>query len=158
MNTVKTLLYMCVMHGLFTFYLPYQLAIFEAAFFNVGIFKYLALPLWLLGTGIIIWCSIDIILKGLGTPAHLDPPKKLIVNGLYRYTRNPIYLGSLLIVLGFIAWSGSRLVILYFLFFTLAYNILIIFIEEPILRNMFGAEYEEYCKHVPRWLPRYNKR
>lgn len=119
-----------------------------------GSFSFLAIPLWLMGTLILIWCSVDVIQKGRGTPAHLDPPKALIVNGLYRHIRNPIYLGALTIVLGYILWCGSQFLILYFLFFFLGFHFLIVFIEEPILRNTFGAEYEEYCRNVPRWIPR----
>jgi protein-S-isoprenylcysteine O-methyltransferase Ste14 len=118
------------------------------------LFSYLAIPLWITGTIIIIWCSVDMVQKGRGTPAHLDPPRKLIINGLYRYVRNPIYLGALLVQLGYILWSGSGLMIVYFLLFTLAYQILIVLIEEPILRHMFGEEYQAYCRQVPRWNPK----
>ena len=154
MNTLKTILYMGSLHGFFTFYFPYQLAMLNASSFDFGISRYLPFPLWLLGTAIIIWCSIDMIQKGKGTPAHLDPPKKLIVNGLYRYVRNPIYLGALLVLLGYILWFGSGLIVIYFLMFLMAYQILITLIEEPILRNTFGQDYEEYCRRVPRWIPR----
>jgi len=154
MNTLKTLLYMGTLHGFFTFYLPYQIASIDKPAFELGIFRYLAFPLWLTGTLIIVWCSIDIIRKGRGTPAHLDPPKTLIVNGLYRHVRNPIYLGALLIQLGYIVWFGSPLLIVYFLLFALAFHIMIVFIEEPILRNTFGTDYDEYAKSVPRWIPR----
>ena len=153
-NTLKTLLYMGSLHGFFTFYLPYQIAFLDKPVFEFGIFRYLAFPFWLIGTLIIIWCSIDMIRKGRGTPAHLDPPKILIINGLYRHVRNPIYFGALLFQLGYIFWFGSGLMIIYFLFFTLAFHILIVFIEEPILRNTFGADYDEYCNIVPRWIPR----
>jgi len=154
MNIIKTLLYMGSLHGIFTFYLPYQLSSAANPLFDFGIFRYLALPLWLTGTLIIIWCSIDIIRKGRGTPAHVDPPKILIVNGLYRHIRNPIYLGALLVQLGFIVWFTSGIMIIYFLFSFLAFHILIVFIEEPILRNTFGADYNTYHKSVPRWIPR----
>ena len=95
--------------------------------------------------------------KGRGTPAHFDPPKKLIINGLYLYVRNPIYLGALLVHLGYILWFGSGLLIFYFLFFMVAYHILIVLVEEPILRNAFGAAYDEYSRNVPRWIPRLRK-
>ena len=154
MNALKTLLYMGTMHGFFTFYFPYQLASLEMPFFDFSILRYFALPLWITGVLSIIWCSVDFIHRGHGTPAHLDPPKTLIVSGLYRYIRNPIYLGALLVVLGYILWFGSRLLVIYFLFAVFAFHILIILVEEPVLRNMFGMEYEEYCKNVPRWIPR----
>ncbi len=142
------------MHGVFTYYIPYQIASRDFLIFNAQFFTYLSLPFFVIGTSIIIWCSVDMIQKGLGTPAHFDPPKKLIIKGLYRYVRNPIYLGALLVLVGYILRFGSSLLILYFLLFTLAYQILITLIEEPILRNTFGKDYEEYCKKVPRWIPR----
>lgn len=154
MNTLKTILYMGFMHGLFTFYLPFQLALFDQRFVDFGFFRYAALPLWVLGTLIIIWCSWDIIRKGRGTPAHFDPPKELVISGLYCYVRNPVYLGALLVQVGYIAWFGSGVAISYFLLFLLAYHILIVFIEEPILRNTFGTAYDDYMKKVPRWIPR----
>ena len=157
MNTIKTIFYMGSLHGFFTFYLPYQISLVDDPLFGPGVFRYLAFPLWLIGTLIINWCSIDIIRKGRGTPAHLDPPKILIVNGLYRHVRNPIYFGTLLVQLWYLVWFTSGIMIIYFLFFVLAFHILIVFIEEPILRNAFGAAYEEYSKIVPRWIPRINQ-
>jgi protein-S-isoprenylcysteine O-methyltransferase Ste14 len=154
MNSLKTLLYMGGMHGFFTFYMPYQLAFLNFANIQFGELIYLAFPLWLTGTASLIWCSVDMVKKGLGTPAHLDPPKKLIINGLYRYTRNPIYLGALMILLGYMLWFGSGLIFLYFLLFVLAYQILITLVEEPLLRNMFGQDYEAYYQQVGRWLPK----
>ena len=154
MNALKTILYMGSLHGFFTFYIPYLLVKTDVRYFNIRLFSYLTVPLWAIGTLIIVWCSIDMVQKGRGTPAHIDPPKKLIINGLYRYVRNPIYLGALLVQLGYILWSGSRLMIVYFLLFILAYQILIVLIEEPILRHMFGEEYQAYCRNVPRWLPK----
>lgn len=142
------------MHGLFTVYLPYQLSL-QTQTFDFGIFRYLAFPFWILGTLIIVRCCMDIINRGRGTPAHVDPPKELVIAGLYRYVRNPIYVGAMLIQAGFILWFGSALAIAYSLFFFLAFNVLILIVEEPILRNQFGAAYEEYCQRVPRWIPRF---
>lgn len=146
------------MHGFFTYYFPYQIALRDFLIFNTYYFAYLAIPFFIIGTFIIIWCSVDMIQKGKGTPAHLDPPKKLIINGLYHYVRNPIYLGALFVLLGYILWFGSGLVVIYFFLFLLAYQILITLIEEPILKNTFGKDYEEYCQKVPRWIPRFNSK
>src|SRR6185503_14262470 len=157
MNTIKTLLYMGSLHGFFTFYFPYQLSLANNSLFELSVFRNLAFPLWLIGTLIIAWCSIDIIRCGRGTPAHFDPPKILIVHGLYHYVRNPVYLGALLVQLGYILWFGSGVMTSYFVFFVLAYHILIVFIEEPILRNTFGAAYDNYVKSVPRWIPHINQ-
>lgn len=153
MNALKTILYMGSTHGFFTFFLPYFLVKTDRPSFDTGLFSYLALPLWIMGALIIVWCSVDMVRKGRGTPAHMNPPKQLIINGLYRYVRNPIYLGALMFQLGYVLWFGSGMLIVYFLFFLLAYQILIVLIEEPILRHMFGEEYQAYCRRVPRWIP-----
>lgn len=153
MNTFKTLLYMGSMHGFFTYYFPYQLALVDVPFFNIGYLRLLAFLFWITGTLVIIWCSMDFIRKGRGTPAHVDPPKELVVDGLYRHVRNPIYAGALLVQLGYVLWFASRFAIIYFLLFFLAFHILVVFIEEPVLKSMFGAAYGEYAKKVPRWIP-----
>lgn len=154
MNAVKTVLYMAGMHGFFTYYLPWQLTSYDVWRFNSGLLRWVALPLWLIGTIIILRCTVDMIHMGRGTPAHLDPPQTLIVTGLYRYVRNPIYLGSLLIQSATILWFGCVLLILYVLFFIIAYQTLIVVFEEPALQKMFGAAYNEYRNEVPRWIPR----
>jgi len=143
------------LHGFFTFYFPYRIALHSKPIFDAGIFRLLALPLWFVGALIIVRCSIDIVGRGQGTPAHVDPPKRLIVNGLYRYVRNPVYVGALSVQLGTIVWSGSGQLIAYFMFFVLTFHFLVLLIEEPILKNTFGREYEEYVNSVPRWIPRF---
>jgi len=154
MNTLKTILYMGTLHGFFTFYFPYQLASRDQQIIDIGIFRFIAFPLWIIGTLIVIQCSVDIVRRGRGTPAHLDPPKELVITGLYRHVRNPIYFGAVLVQLGYVVWFGSGWGTMYALLMFLGFHFLIVFIEEPILRNTFGADYEEYCKTVPRWIPR----
>jgi protein-S-isoprenylcysteine O-methyltransferase Ste14 len=157
MNTLKTILYIGSLHGFFTFYVPFWLATRSPSLFDLGILRYAAFPLWIFGAWIIIHSCRDMIRRGRGTPAHLDPPKEFVTTGFYRHIRNPIYLGALLVLVGHILWSGSALVILYFLCYVIAFHILITVFEEPALRNRFGAPYEEYLKQVPRWIPRFDK-
>jgi len=153
-NTLKTILYMGGMHGFFTVYFPFQLASHDEPFADFAWFKYSAILFWTLGAWIVIHCSVDIIRRGGGTPAHLDPPKQLLSAGIYRHVRNPIYLGALIVQMGYIIWFGSALAIVYTVLFFLAFHFLIIVVEEPILRNTFGAAYEDYQKRVPRWVPK----
>lgn len=94
--------------------------------------------------------------RGLGTPAPFDPPRKLVVSGLYRYVRNPMYVGMAIAIIGFAIvfphgtffFLGELAVV-----FVLA-SILVMVYEEPTLRGMFGDDYVEYCRHVRRWIPR----
>ena len=93
-------------------------------------------------------------LQGLGTPAPIAPPRNLVVSGLYRYVRNPIYVAVVAVILGQgLLFADGRLLgygALLWLFF----HIWVFVIEEPGLRENFGAEYESYCTNVPRWIPR----
>ena len=109
-----------------------------------------------LGFAVAIKCMWDFGWTGRGTPMPAAPPQKLVVVGFYRYVRNPMYTGFF--VGWFSLWAlygeanrGSLIVAL------AALAIVELFVrlyEEPILRGKFGADYEEYCRNVPRWIPR----
>lgn len=96
-------------------------------------------------------------LRGKGTPAPIDPPKKLVVEGPYRVVRNPMYWAVASVVMGeaLLFHSGALAELAVALF--AAATLFVLFYEEPALRRKFGAEYEEYCRRVPRWIPRFNK-
>jgi protein-S-isoprenylcysteine O-methyltransferase Ste14 len=109
-----------------------------------------------LGFAIALRCVWDFGRTGQGTPAPIAPPTRLVVVGFYRYVRNPMYLGFLVgwvglwVVFGradLAAIAVACLVALGVVLFVLLY-------EEPHLRKIFGAEYEEYCRNVRRWAPR----
>jgi protein-S-isoprenylcysteine O-methyltransferase Ste14 len=109
-----------------------------------------------LGFAVAIKCIWDFGWTGHGTPAPMAPPQKLVVVGFYRYVRNPMYVGffvgwfSLWVLYGQ-ANRGSLIVAL------VALAIVGLFVrlyEEPTLGAKFGADYGEYCRNVPRWIPR----
>jgi protein-S-isoprenylcysteine O-methyltransferase Ste14 len=93
-------------------------------------------------------------LRGKGTPAPIDPPKKLVEEGPYRIVRNPMYWSVAFVLLGeALVFHSLTLAGLAAALFAGA-NLFVLFYEEPVLRRKFGAEYEDYCRRVPRWLPR----
>ena len=107
-----------------------------------------------LGIAGYLWCALDFAFVGRGTPAPIDPPKELVVRGLYRYVRNPMYI-SVATALGgecllFRSWVLARYLVYCFAIIFLV----VLFYEEPALRGKFGAAYEKYCRDVPRWIPR----
>jgi protein-S-isoprenylcysteine O-methyltransferase Ste14 len=110
----------------------------------------------ILGAVIYLWCAWDFASKGMGTPAPIDAPKKLVVNGLYRFVRNPMYLGVLCLILSQILGrpNYSRPILIYFLFVFACFHFFILLYEERRLKKLFGEQYEEYCRNVPRWIPR----
>ncbi|HXR40203.1 MAG TPA: isoprenylcysteine carboxylmethyltransferase family protein, partial [Terracidiphilus sp.] len=101
-------------------------------------------------------CIWDFGWTGHGTPAPIAPPKRLVVVGFYRYVRNPMYVGF------FVGWAGlwvvfgrATLVAITAVAAVMAGVALFVRLyEEPTLLRMFGADYEEYCRNVPRWVPR----
>lgn len=112
--------------------------------------------LMLVGALIAVRCFWDFAWRGLGTPAPFDPPRRLVVSGLYRWVRNPMYLGMILIILGeSILYSAIRWPLLVTVaIFWLATTLFVFFYEEPTLRSLFGADYVAYCAAVRRWIPR----
>jgi protein-S-isoprenylcysteine O-methyltransferase Ste14 len=109
-----------------------------------------------LGFAVALLCVWNFGWTGLGTPAPVAPPKHLVVVGLYRHVRNPMYLGF------FVGWAGlwvlfgeaSASAIAVASVAVLGVVLLVRLYEEPTLREKFGAEYEDYCKNVRRWVPR----
>ena len=93
-------------------------------------------------------------LQGLGTPAPIAPTRNLVVTGLYRYVRNPIYVAVVAIVLGQAVLLGDWRLIVYGALFWLAFHLFVVAYEEPTLEQTFGEEYEAFRANVPRWIPR----
>ena len=122
---------------------------------QTGFLAYVAFPLWVIGTTVLIWCFWDFLVKGKGTPAPIDPPKELVVSGLYKYVRNPMYVGILLVILGHFLWFGFWNLLIYAAVVFAAFSAFVIFYEEPTLKRNFGAAYEDYLKEVPRWIPKF---
>jgi len=91
---------------------------------------------------------------GLGTPAPIAPPTKLVVTGFYRRVRNPIYVALLILVLGEALLFADERVALWAVLFWLGTFGFVLVYEEPALTEQFGEEYRTYCQNVPRWVPR----
>lgn len=104
------------------------------------------------GAVIIAYCARLFFIFGKGTPVPTDPPKKLVVAGLYKYSRNPMYIGMYLVILGELFLSGSFLILTYLLFIAIVFHFYVVKVEEPKLKKRFGKQYEEYLKRVPRWI------
>lgn len=119
-------------------------------------FDPLAIALMLIGGAIILKCVWDFAWRGLGTPAPFDPPRRLVATGFYRWVRNPMYagMGTFLIGEALMLRPVMREMFTLIAICWIAVTIFIIAYEEPTLRRLFGEEYNEYCRHVGRWIPR----
>ena len=93
-------------------------------------------------------------IQGFGTPAPIAPPRHLVVTGLYRYVRNPMYVAVASLVFGQGLLFGNLRVLQYGLAVAVGFHLFVLIYEEPTLRSKFGNEYDVYCKNVRRWWPR----
>jgi protein-S-isoprenylcysteine O-methyltransferase Ste14 len=108
----------------------------------------------LLGVGLYLWCAGAFTFVGKGTPAPIDAPKVLVIQGPYQWVRNPMYIAVLSVVIGEAILFHSLLLVEYALMVWLVVHVFVVFVEEPSLRRQFGASYETYLRTVARWLPR----
>jgi protein-S-isoprenylcysteine O-methyltransferase Ste14 len=135
-------------------YIPLALMRSESRL-ETGIFAYLAFPFWLIGAVILLWSFWNFLIQGRGTPAPIDPPKEMVATGFYQYVRNPMYEGVLAIIIGHFLWFGYWNLLIYAAIVFVAFHAFVMYYEEPTLKRMFGASYEEYLKRVPRWIPKF---
>jgi protein-S-isoprenylcysteine O-methyltransferase Ste14 len=108
----------------------------------------------LLGVVLVLWCVRDFYVSGKGTLAPWDPPAKLVVVGLYRYMRNPMYVGVVTLVLGWSLLLTSPVLVCYTLILAVGFHIRVLNHEEPWLESQFGSEWRQYRSEVGRWFPR----
>lgn len=152
---LRTVLFTIFVPGFWTVALPYLW------FVRRGLrpdFSLTRVPGWLLilaGAALYAMCAFwGFALRGKGTPAPIDPPKNLVMEGPYHIVRNPMYWAVLFVMLGeAIVFHSLPFAELAAVFFAAA-SLFVVVYEEPALRNKFAAEYEDYCCRVPRWIPR----
>lgn len=155
MVLLKTIIFTFVVPGTVTVLVPYWLLSSRSAPppMNIGWVRFVGLVPILLGISIYLWCAWDFTFAGRGTPAPIDPPKELVMRGLYRYSRNPMYVGVLSVLLGEALVLRSQRLFEYTAVVFGFFYLFVLLYEEPILRQKFGESYQAYCRAVPRWLP-----
>ena len=118
-------------------------------------------PIWLLGlvcicagAALLVACIWEFARSGRGTLSPMDPPRRLVVRGLYRYVRNPMYLAVTTIVLGEGLVTRSPALAAYWAIWFAVVNLFVLGYEEPTLHERFGDSYADYSRRVGRWIPR----
>lgn len=107
-----------------------------------------------MGVVLLLWCVREFYVSGRGTLAPWEPPKALVVSGLYRYSRNPMYIAVVLLLSGWAIGFRSWLLATYAVAVTLAFHLRVVLFEEPWLARTHGDAWVHYADHVPRWLGR----
>lgn len=152
---VGSLLFLVLVPGIVAGVIPWLLTGWDSADFADW------LPLRILGAALIVAGAIVLlevfarfVFEGLGTPAPVAPTKQLVVGGLYRYVRNPMYLAVGATIVGQGLVLGRPILLLYSAGFALAVAAFVHWYEEPTLSRQFGQQYETYRRAVPAWWPR----
>ncbi len=119
---------------------------------HLQFYQYLGILLFLIGLVIMFDCIIRFAVEGRGTLSPADPTKKLVIKRLYRFSRNPMYVGVMMILIGEAIFFQSYNLWVYLLFIFLIFNLFVMLVEEPRLCKDFGEDYCQYCKDVRRWF------
>ncbi|RIL05392.1 MAG: isoprenylcysteine carboxylmethyltransferase family protein [Proteobacteria bacterium] len=152
---LRSLLFTLVLPGTIAVYVPWAIArATGATLAGAAAWRWLGLAPLAAGLAIYAWCVADFALAGRGTPAPIDPPRELVVRGLYRRTRNPMYVGVLCVLAGEAWLLASPAHALWTGAVGALFHAFVVGYEEPSLRRRFGPAYERYCAAVPRWLAR----
>jgi len=115
-------------------------------------YQYFGILTFLTGLVVMFYCIISFAIEGRGTLSPADPTKKLVNKGLYRFSRNPMYVGVMAILIGEATFFQSGNLWIYSLIIFLAFYLFVILFEEPRLRKDFGEDYRKYCREVRRWF------
>ena len=106
------------------------------------------------GASVLVAAFARFVVEGIGTPAPVAPPSELVVGGLYRYVRNPMYIAVTTTIVGQAVQLGRPVLLAYAAVFMAAVVAFVYGYEQPTLARRFGAAYEDYCRNVPAWWPR----
>lgn len=148
--------FLVIAPGVVAGYVPWRICRWEMQppFGGIGALRVVGVVLILAGLPVLLDSFARFALKGLGTPFIALPPQRLVVSGLYRYVRNPMYVAVEALIFGQGLLFGSVSVLEYGAAVWAAFFLFVAAYEEPTLRRTFGREYEEYCANVARWIPR----
>ncbi|MBV8032074.1 MAG: isoprenylcysteine carboxylmethyltransferase family protein [Betaproteobacteria bacterium] len=156
MAVLGSALFFVVAPSLLAGYIPWHVTQwqFRPAFLGVDLTRILGGLLIVVGVPGVVDSFARFALEGLGTPAPIAPTQKLVVSGLYRFVRNPIYIAVVAVILGQGLLFGDSRLLWYGALLWLFFHAFVVMSEEPILEETFGTEYENFRANVPRWIPR----
>jgi protein-S-isoprenylcysteine O-methyltransferase Ste14 len=153
---IRSALFFLIAPGTVVGVIPWWLSRWKAhtPFFGITSLPYCGVALICIGIAVLFDCFVRFVTKGQGTPAPTMPTQLLVVEGLYRYTRNPMYLGITFALLGQGLLLANMRVIAFATISWLVTHFFVLFYEEPRLTKEFGGGYLAYLSNVPRWNPR----
>jgi protein-S-isoprenylcysteine O-methyltransferase Ste14 len=152
---VGSAIFLVIAPGIVAGYVPWRICRWHVEAPLLGTSSLRVGGVWLIAAGlpVLLDSFTRFALNGLGTPAPILPTRHLVVTGLYRYVRNPMYIAVVSLILGQGLFFGSVLVLEYGVAVWVAFYLFVLIYEEPTLRKSYGPEYEVFCANVPRWIP-----
>jgi protein-S-isoprenylcysteine O-methyltransferase Ste14 len=152
---VGSAIFLVVAPGIVAGYVPWRICRWhvEAPLLGISSLRLVGVLLIAAGLTVLLDSFARFALQGLGTPAPIFPTRHLVVSGLFRYVRNPMYIAVVSLILGQGLFFGSILVLEYGVAVFAGFYLFVLIYEEPTLLKSYGREYEEFCANVPRWIP-----
>jgi protein-S-isoprenylcysteine O-methyltransferase Ste14 len=127
---------------------------FRPPFLGVELTRVTGVILIVVAAPVLVDSFARFALEGVGTPAVIAPTRNLVVTGLYRYVRNPMYVAVVTAILGQALLFGDWRLLEYGALCWIGFHIFVVLYEEPTLKETFGMEYDAFQANVPRWIPR----
>ena len=152
---LRNLFFVLLQPGIVAGLAPYMIAkrSFNEAFENSFVlYHFIGLPVFIAGVFITLHCVVRFAIDGLGTLSPADPTKRLVTQGLYRFSRNPMYVGVMLMLIGEVVFTQAANLLFYSISIFVSFNLFIAYREEPRLKRDFGQDYVDYCNKVRRWI------
>jgi len=152
---VRAVTYAVLFIGLVLIYVPARLLAWSGIVrpATIEIQQVAGMVIGAAGAVVALWCIFTFASIGRGTPAPFDPPRRLVIQGPYRFVRNPMYIGAGLALASAALFYESLPLLGYTGLIFLAAHLFVVWYEEPTLRQTFGQGYEAYCRQVRRWWP-----
>jgi protein-S-isoprenylcysteine O-methyltransferase Ste14 len=152
---VRSVVYASLFIGLVLIYVPARFLSWSGIVSpaSTGVQQVTGLVVGTAGAAVALWCIFAFASIGRGTPAPFDPPRRLVIQGPYRFVRNPMYIGAGLALASAALYFESWPLLGYTGLLFLTTHLFVVLYEEPTLRQTFGQEYDVYCRQVRRWWP-----
>lgn len=149
-------IFLVIAPGIVAGYVPWRICRWHvgAPLLGTSLFRIVGVLLVAMGLPVLLDSFARFALQGRGTPAPIFPTQHLVVSGLFRYVRNPMYVAVVSLIFGQGLLFGSVRILEYGMAVWLGFYLFVLLYEEPTLRKSFGLEYEEFRANVPRWIPR----
>lgn len=152
---LRNLIFTILQPGIVVGLIPYLIAKDIFHYFlhsRFGLLQYMGIAFFSFGIIITLYCILEFASKGFGTLSPADPTRKLVMTGLYKYSRNPMYIGVLLCLIGEVLFAESLYLLIYSAAVFIVFYLFVVTREEPRLLKDFGSAYQEYKRKVRRWL------